>query len=73
MTETLKALLGSKKFVTACIGVLVALAAKVNWHLQVSEVMAVVSPLIAAVLGQGIADAGKERAKVEKAGPVPPV
>lgn len=58
-------MLGSKKFVAGIVGVLVAGAARIGWHLDVDAIMAILSPLIAAILGQGVADLGKERAQIE--------
>ena len=60
----LKTLLSSKKFIAAAIGVLVALVAKLGIELDTRDVLAIISPILAYVLGQGIADHGKERVKI---------
>lgn len=64
MKGAVLAMLGSKKAVAAMVGMVVALAAKVGLDLEVSAVMTVVGPVIAYVVAQGIADNGKEAAKV---------
>lgn len=58
-------LLKSKKFQSAVIAVLVMIAGDLGLDLDPAALMAIVSPLIAYILGQGVADIGKERAKVE--------
>lgn len=55
--ETIKTMFGSKKFLTALAGAVAA-------GLGIPEEALV--PLVAYVVGQGIADHGKERAKVEQ-------
>ncbi len=67
MKEMLKALIGSKKFMTALVSCLVGLAAKVGLELSPDEITAILSPALAYIVGQGVADHGKERAKVEAA------
>ena len=59
----LKTLLTSKKFVAAIIGVAVGLIAKLGIELQTQDVVAVISPILAYILGQGVADHGKSRAQ----------
>lgn len=58
-------LLGSKKFIAAVIGLIVALAAEFGLELDTEAIMAIVSPIIAYILGQGVADIGKEKAIVD--------
>lgn len=53
----------SKKFWVALIGLVVAVAGEVGLDLSVDEIMAVLSPILAYILGQGLADFGKEAAK----------
>ena len=66
-------LLGSKKFIAAVIGLVVALAAEVGLELDTEAIMTIVSPIIAYILGQGVADIGKEKAIVDAAlKPEPP-
>lgn len=59
MPEILK----SKKFTTALIAVIAAI---VSTYLEIPTEQAalIVSPLVAYVLGQGLADTGKEKAKI---------
>lgn len=59
MIEALKALLSSKKFVMAVIGMIAVGVGKLGFELDTDAVMAIVSPLIAAIVGQGIADVRK--------------
>lgn len=59
-------LLKSKKFMASLASMLVGLAAKVELDLDVQEITAILSPAIAYILGQGIADHGKEAEKVKK-------
>lgn len=56
MLQALKALLSSKKFLTAIIAMIVWAAGRWGIELDVGEVTAFVSPLMTAILGQGIAD-----------------
>ena len=58
-------LLQSKKFIVALLASLVVFAAMI-YGLSLEEALAIAGPLMSFVLGQGIADAGKERAKVEQ-------
>lgn len=71
------AIAGSKKAVATLAGVVLALLAplarKVGWELTPSEVEWALLLLASFVVGQGIADVGKERAKIEIAANVPAV
>ena len=58
-------LLKSKKALTAIAGVIVALGAKAGLNISTQELMPILAPLMAYIVGQGIADHGKERAKIE--------
>lgn len=58
-----KTLLTSKKFVAAVIGVAVGLIAKLGIELDTDAVVIVVSPILAYIVGQGVADHGKSRAQ----------
>jgi hypothetical protein len=62
---TLKALLSSKKFVAALIAALVWLGGKVGLHVDTETMAGIVGPIVAYVLGQGMADFGKEKALAE--------
>ena len=64
MFETLYEMLVSKKFIVAIAGVIVAAAAKIGLDLDTESVALILSPIIAFILGQGVADSGKAAAKV---------
>lgn len=64
----LKELLKSKKFAVALITVVAVLVAKLGYHIDEQEILTVLSPILAYITGQGIADIGKEKAKIEQAG-----
>ncbi len=55
----------SKKALTAIAAAIVAGGAKLGWDVTTDELMPILSPIMAYVVGQGIADHGKERAKIE--------
>ena len=63
----MKDLFKSKKFKAAVAGVLTALAGGLTGSLDWQKVvMTVVGVLVAYIAAQGVADFGKEKAKVEK-------
>ena len=55
----------SKKAITMLATVVCTIGAKVGWNISTEELMPILSPIMAYIVGQGIADHGKERAKVE--------
>lgn len=57
-------LLTSKKFLATVAGVLVALGSKIGLDLPTEATLSIVGAIAAYVIGQGIADNGKEAAKV---------
>jgi predicted transcriptional regulator len=57
--QALKEMLASKKFLTAVAAMIVAAVAKLGLELETGAVYAILSPLVAYILGQGVADAGK--------------
>ena len=59
----LKTLLTSKKFVAAIVGVIVGLVAKLGVELDTDATALVISPILAYIVGQGVADHGKSRAQ----------
>lgn len=65
MWSTIKELLKSKKALVALIAAAVWVAGRFGLHLDQAELLGAVSPLWAYVLGQGIADSGKEAAKIK--------
>jgi len=62
-------LLKSKKFQTSIVGVLVGVLSHFGLDLDAGALLAIMSPLLASIIGQGVADVGKERAKIEKGTP----
>lgn len=54
---------GKKKLSAAIAGVIVSLAAFAGLDLDVEQVATVIAPIVAYIVGQGIADNGKEAAK----------
>ena len=64
--EVIKDLLNSKKFVASLIGLITAVAVKMGVpETEISELVAIVSPMLVYAGAQGFADIGKEKAKVE--------
>jgi hypothetical protein len=63
----LKQILTSKKALAAILGVVVGLAAKLGLALDTETLMAILSPILAYILGQGLADTGKEAVKAKEA------
>ncbi len=61
----MKEMLQSKKAIAAIAGLIVAAAGKVGLGLDTETVMAIVSPIVAYIIGQGWADSGKEAAKIQ--------
>ena len=66
MTQAIKAMLGSKKAIAMIVGLVVSFAAKYWLQLPTEELAAVLSPVLAYILGQGVADVGKEKARIEQ-------
>lgn len=62
MLQAIKALLASKKFLMAIISMVAWAAGRFGFQLDVDEITILISPLVAAIVGQGIADAGKHKA-----------
>lgn len=67
MMDLVRNLLGRKKVVAAGIAVVVAVAGRFGLELAVEDVALIVGPIVAFIIGQGIADNGKEAAKVAAA------
>ena len=66
MLNVIRELLASKKFVAALLAVVVALLVrKLVPGITLAELTAIVSPLMAYVAAQGLADIGKERVQEE--------
>lgn len=64
MLDAIKGLLSSKKALAAIAGVVVALVGKLGIDLDTDALVILITPIVAFVVGQGIADNGKEAAKV---------
>ena len=62
----MKDLLKSKKFQAAIIGVLVAILSHYVPGLPEDAANQVLTVIVAYIVGQGLADMGKERAKIEQ-------
>jgi uncharacterized membrane protein (DUF441 family) len=67
MNDAIRGLLLSKKFIAAISGVVVALATKKGFHLDTDMVGVLLSPIVAYIVSQGIADKGKAAAVIEAA------
>ena len=61
MIKAIKTMFGSKKFLASLCGVVVAVAAEAGLNISTEALVAVMSPIVAYILGQGVADHGKER------------
>ena len=55
----------SKKFVAALSGAIAAFAMKMGLEMSTADVTVILTPFIAYILAQGVADQGKSAAKVE--------
>jgi len=58
-------LIKSKKAIVAICTAIVAFGSKIGWDVSTEELMPIITPLMAYIVGQGIADHGKEKAKME--------
>lgn len=65
--DVLRELAGSKKFLVLITGLIVAGAAKLGLHLDDQTVAEIVGLFAAWLIGQGVADHGKEAAKINAA------
>ena len=64
--QALKDMLSSKKAIAMIVGLLVSIGGKYGLEIPTEELTAVLSPLLVYIAGQGIADIGKEKARIEK-------
>ncbi len=62
-------ILKSKKFQAALVSLVVMIAAKAGFDLDEAALLTIISPLLTYIAGQGLADIGKEKAKVEAKNP----
>ena len=58
-------LLKSKKFQASLVGLIVAVVGEIGLNLDEQALLTVLSPILTYVVGQAIADIGKEKAKAE--------
>ncbi len=65
MKQAFKDMFASKKFLVAITAVLVSVGAKVGLNVANDVLLPVVVLVASYIVGQGIADAGKEKAKIE--------
>lgn len=65
MLEVLKELLGSKKALTAIAGIILAIASRYGLNVPEELVQDIVQLLSVYIVGQGIADHGKEAEKIK--------
>lgn len=56
---TVREMLLSKKFLASVAGVVVAAAGRIGMDLPLEDVASILSPIMAYILGQGLADIGK--------------
>lgn len=63
----IRELLGSKKWLALIVAVIAGIAAKIGWSVDTNTIAMFVGLVATAILGQGIADNGKESKKVELA------
>jgi len=59
MFKAILDMVGSKKAIAAVAGLIVSFALKYGLELDTESVAAVISPILAYILGQGFADQGK--------------
>jgi len=64
MPTVIKDLLGSKKFLVSFVAVLVWILGRFGFHIDEEALLTVLSPFYAYILAQGVADHGKEAAKI---------
>lgn len=64
--DVVKEMLRSKKFLALVVAVIVAIGGRFGLELDLAEVGLIVGAIAAYIVGQGIADNGKEAAKIER-------
>lgn len=67
MWNVIKELLSSKKAIMAIVGVIVWFAGYLGLHLDAAALAEAITPIIVYILGQSVADHGKEAAKITAA------
>lgn len=66
MLDAIRDLLSSKKFLMAVLGLVAGIAARFGFQMDPTATAAWLSPLLVAILGQGIADHGKGKFEAEE-------
>lgn len=66
MKQVLVDMLTSKKFLTMIVALILGVTNRIGLNLPESELQIVIASLMTYIIGQGFADAGKEKAKIEK-------
>ncbi len=64
----MKNLFTSKKFIVCLISVILMVINELVIQINVEKMLGIISPLLLYIVGQGIADIGKEKAKVKNGG-----
>ena len=65
MGDALKQMFQSKKAIAMMVGTVVALTGHIGLNLEPDAVAAILTPVMAYIVGQGVADHGKEKARME--------
>ena len=60
MLAAIRTMLTSKRFISGVAGLVVAAALKLGLELDTASVAAVITPIVAYIISQGMADWGKE-------------
>ena len=66
MGNALKQMFQSKKAIAMMGGIVVALAGHIGLDLPPEAVTGILTPVLAYIVGQGVADHGKEKARMEQ-------
>ena len=72
MLDAIKGFVASKKAIAMLVGLIMSIFGK-KWGLDEQAVMSVVGTIVAYMVAQGVADHGKEAAKVQIVANAPPV
>lgn len=62
--DVLRGLLGSKKGLMAIVATIAAMVASIGWQVDKETLAIILAPVVAYIVGQGIADHGKEATRV---------
>ena len=64
MKTAIAGLLSSKKALTAIAATVSAVIARIGFDVPSEEIVPIIAPIVAYIVGQGLADHGKETAKI---------